>query len=117
MNIPKYVKEIMSRSKYEYDFLQGENTSVGYTVRIFKYSDYQNVNSFLKEIQRLKKWVDKEYRKIAGDDVEPDVCHIISVPNRTHYTNQYAIVTIFDPVMKHLEEYISKKDVREFWEF
>lgn len=106
MHVPKYIQEIMSRSKYEYDFLNDENASVGYTIRILKYSEYQKASTFLAEIQRLKKWVDDEYKRIMHNEAEADVCYIISVPSETHYVKQYAIVTIFDPIMKHLEKYI-----------
>ena len=53
MNVPKYVIDLMSRAKYEYDFcINNENYAVGYTIRIRKYSAYEKVDTFNAEIDR-----------------------------------------------------------------
>ena len=106
MKVPQYIINLMKRSKYEYDFLDDKNASVGYTIRLVKRTEYQKIDTFKNEIYKLKKWVDKEYKKIAN--AEPDVCYILSIPQKTHYTKQYALVTIFDPIMKSIEQYIPK---------
>ena len=99
MTIPKYVQELMGRAEYNFT-LPGKNcnASVGYTVEIKKLSHYQTADAFRGEIARLKKWVE---RQPGGEMI------IISCPVHTvHKTMQYATVTIFDPVMQEIEQYI-----------
>lgn len=97
MKTPKYVIDLMSRAKYNFT-ASGNNYSVGYTIDIAKYSYYETAETFRKEIDRLKKWVE---RQNGGEMI------IISYPTHTiHKTMQYATVTIFDPVMQHIEQYI-----------
>lgn len=99
MKIPKYVIDLMSRAKYNYT-ASGNNYETGYTVDIKKYSYYETADTFAKEIDRLQKWVE---RQNGGEMI------IISRPILTvHKTMQYATVTIFDPVMQHIEKYINK---------
>jgi hypothetical protein len=38
---------------------------------------------------------------------------ILEFPKETHYRRQYAVVTIFDPVMKYLESYIPSEEERK----
>lgn len=99
VRIPKYVIELMSRAKYNYILCgKNDNAAAGYTIEIKKYSYYETADTFRKEINRLKKWVE---RQTGGEMI------IISYPAHTvHKTMQYATVTIYDPVMKHIEQYI-----------
>ena len=98
MVIPKYVKEMMGRSSFYYCFDgKDERCAAGYTVAIKKATPYTYAETLFTECERLKKWVE---RQPGG------ICHIISTPKRTTHGDQLAIVTIFDPVMKHLEKYI-----------
>ena len=98
MKIPKYVIDLMSRSKYNFLRQAGNYYSVGYTIDIAKYSYYETAETFRKEIYRLKKWVE---RQNGGEMI------IISYPTQTvHKTMQYATVAIFDPVMQYIEQYI-----------
>lgn len=101
MKIPKYIIELMSRAKYSYHLCgKNDNAAAGYTIEIAKYSHYETADTFKKEIERLKKWVE---RQRGGE------CIVISIPKKTvHKTMQYAIVTIFDPVMQHIEQYIGE---------
>lgn len=102
MNVPKYVQELMGRAKYNFT-LPGKNPSaaIGYTVEIEKYSNYETSATFRAEIDRLKKWVERQ----PGGEMT-----IISYPEHTsHKTMQYAMVTIFDPVMHEIEQYIPCK--------
>lgn len=101
MKIPKYVADLMNRAKYDFNLSgKNDNYSCGYTVQIEKYSYYETAEAFRKEIDRLKKWVE---RQNGGEMV------IISYPSHTvHKTMQYATVTIFDPVMKHIEQFIER---------
>lgn len=34
---------------------------------------------------------------------------INSIPSRTHYRNQYTVVTIYDPIMREIEKYMRKE--------
>lgn len=108
MRIPKYIKDLISRAEYEYDSCaNNENYAVGYTIRIEKSTCQQLVPTFQKEIEHLIHWVNNQYKKLGGTYGECG--YILSVPNKTHFKyRQYAIVTILDPVMKHIENYISK---------
>lgn len=98
MKIPKYEKELMSRARYNYD-LSGNNYAAGYTIDIAKYSHQQTADTFSAEIDRLQKWVERQQ---GGEMI------IINRPILTRYKYmQYATVTIYDPVMKYIEKYIS----------
>lgn len=99
MKIPKYVIEIMNRAKYEFDLYKNNTDySAGYTIKIRKASAYTKIDTLKLEIERLKKWVEKN----SGEMI------VLDIPKETHYINQVAIVTIFDPVMMHLEKYIEE---------
>lgn len=101
LKIPKYVIEIMERSQYEfYYFKSKEGYSAGYTIRICKATPYTRIDTMRAELERLCKWADK----IGGEGTGI----VLDIPLTTHYKNQYAIVTIFDPVMKQIEKYIRK---------
>lgn len=98
MKIPKYVIDLMSRAKYNFD-LRGNNYAAGYTIDIAKYSHYESAGTFAAEIDRLQKWVE---RQPGGEII------IISRPILTkHKYMQYATVTIYDPVMKYIEKYMT----------
>ena len=106
MKIPKYVVDLMSRSRYNYTAI-GDNYSPGYTIDIAKYSHYETTQTFRKEIERLVKRANRQ--GFAAPDLDIMIAYILSVPNKTkHKSMQYATVTIFDPVMKHIEKYIPK---------
>lgn len=99
MIIPKYVQELMQRARYDYDSCTAsENYSVGYTVAIRKATPYSQAWVLRKEVERLCKWANRA----AGIEV----AHILYIPQKTHYNEQRAVVTIFDPVMKHIEQFM-----------
>lgn len=104
MNIPKYVIDIMERSRYFYEFdsikEKKDLCAVGYTILVPKVSVYSKAYTLSEEVNKLKKWVERQ---------EGGVCHILSLPEQTRYDVQYAVVSIFDPVMKHLSAYICDK--------
>lgn len=61
MNIPKYVQEIMSRSRYCYDFKKDDpRCGVGYTLEIQKATAYTWAPTFCEEIERLRRWVERQ---------------------------------------------------------
>jgi len=99
MEIPEYVREIMSRAEYEYDCcVNHEDYAVGYTIRICKATARTYAATLEKEVERLCKWVDK----MAG----VKTAFVLFVPKKTRYCDQYAIVTVFDPIMQKIERYM-----------
>lgn len=106
MKIPKYVVDLMSRARYNYT-ASGDNYSPGYTIDIAKYSHFETAQAFRKEIERLVKWANRQ--GFVAPDLDIMTAYILSVPNKTkHKSMQYATVTIFDPIMQHIEKYIPK---------
>lgn len=98
MKIPKYIQELMGRSSYEFiTFRNHENFSTGYTIKIAKYSAYEQIDTLRKEVERLCNWANR---------VAADTAHILYIPTATRHRDQYAVVTIFDPVMQKIERYI-----------
>lgn len=105
--IPKYIQNILTRKKtnYEYDkCTNNENYATGYTIRIPKESPYKQIKTLEKEIKQFQNWAQRIYKHTYKDT--STIFHILYIPKKTHHTDQYAIVTIFDPVMKHLETYL-----------
>ena len=102
MKVPKYVQELMARSQYEYVNAKGEHYAAGYTLRIEKRSPYTQADTFRREIERLVRWAN---RTPAG----PDTAYILYTPQDTRHCTQYALITIFDPVMQRVEKYIPQK--------
>lgn len=102
MKIPKYVIELMSRAEYNYKYLVNDkNYAVGYTLNIFKATPYTRADTLKAEVERLVAWANK----VGGKGT----AYILGFPSETHHYDQEAIVTIFDPVMKHIEQYIRKE--------
>lgn len=96
--IPKYVIDILLRSKYEFDLCtKSENYAAGYTLRIVKARPYTRIETFRTEMEKLCKWVNKQCTETA---------YLLQMPIKTHWTEQFAVVTIFDPVMQRLEGYL-----------
>lgn len=104
MIIPKYVEELMSRSAF---VIGGYDP--GYTIAIEKKSDYSYVSTLMKEIKRLRNWVYKSGKYPEDFDAPPIV--INKIPKQTFHHKQYAVVTIYDPLMKYLENYINRKNI------
>ena len=99
MNIPKFAQELMSRASWEYDH---PDSSPGYTVRIRKATPYTRSETLQSECERLVKWAN---RQPSGSET----AELLSCPQETHHRWQYAVVTIYDPIMKHLEQYIKER--------
>lgn len=100
MVIPKYVQELMSRSQFVLGF--GE---AGYTIKIFKSTPYSKIPTLKAEVEKLQKWVE---RMMPEDDLGVPTMVINKIPTKTYYCDQYAVVTIFDPIMQRIEKYIKK---------
>lgn len=104
MKIPAYVKELLSRSHYEFNrFTHHPDYAAGYTISIRKATPYTYARTLRREAYRLTTWANK---------VCDGTAIVLDVPANTHHMNQTAVVTIFDPVMKEIEQYISKEDNR-----
>lgn len=102
MKVPKYVQDLMERSEYEFDrFTKHENYGAGYTIRIGKSTEYGYAETLRKEVERLCRWANR----VAG----VETAYILNVPAKTHYCKQWATVTIFDPVMQKIEQYIPER--------
>lgn len=103
MKIPKYVIDILQRSEYDFDLCRNHlNYAVGYTLSIKKYSHYQTAETFKSEVERFVSWCNKKYHNIACT---------LEVPNKTqHRQMQYAVVTVYDPMMKDIEKYIPNRE-------
>ena len=102
MKVPKYVQKLLERSQYEYGSVKHAQYAAGYTLRIEKRTAYTRADTFRREIERVVKWAN---RTPAGSDT----AHVLYIPPVTRHNTQYALVTIFDPVMQHIEKYISQK--------
>ena len=105
MEIPKYVQELMSRSSYVFSsnkiILENINYASGYTIRIQKRTEYTMVDTLRSEVERLVKWANRK----AGFEC----AYILYVPAKTHYRKQSAVVTIFDPIMQKIEQFLPEK--------
>ena len=100
MKIPKYVQELMERSKLVYDRCKNHpNYGAGYTIKVAKRSAYSQVDTLRKEVERLVKW--------ANGTPAGEIAFILDMPTETHHVNQSAVVTIFDPIMQQIEKYIA----------
>lgn len=101
MTVPKYVRDLMSRAKYNYSMNPANDSyAVGYTVDIAKRSHQQMIGTFREEISKLESFV----KRNGGEMI------VVSVPTVTKFKYmQYITVTIFDPVMKGIEPFITSK--------
>ena len=95
MKIPKYVMDILSRS----EFYLAPTADPGYTIMVRKRTAYTTVDTFVKELERLVQWAKRNGATLSG---------INKVPPKTRHDWQYATVTIYDPVMVRIEEYIKE---------
>lgn len=100
MVIPKYVQELMNRAR----FVLGSGEA-GYTIRIYKSTPYSKIPTLKEEVERLQRWVE---RMMPDDELGVPTMVINSIPTKIHYCDQYAVVTIFDPIMQKIEKYIKE---------
>lgn len=103
MIIPKYVQGLMKRAKYAIGY--GEP---GYTLEIAKETPYAYVITLEGEINRLERWIK---RVMPKNDLDVSTMVVNKIPKNTHHCNQYATVTIYDPVMNELEKYIRGEQI------
>jgi hypothetical protein len=105
MKIPNYVADLMGRAVYNNGSRCAKNPdySVGYTIAIKKRSAHGWASFLADEIEQLKKWVERQ----PGGEMS-----VLFVPSETHLRQQTATVTIFDPVMQHIEKFIPERQDR-----
>lgn len=103
MTAPKYVQDILERSEFNIDL---KPKSIGYSILIYKRSDYETATSLAKEVERLRRWVERQMPKEEEGGVP--TMTVDYLPGRTHHSSQYAKVTIYDPVMQRIEHLIKK---------
>ena len=108
MRIPEYVKNIMRRASYNYE-KELKGFAVGYTINIAKETPCQHLYSLEKDINRFVSWCNREYyRRVGSNELEP-VAYINYIPCRTRYVMQHITVTVNDPIMKKIEEFIPER--------
>ena len=93
MKIPQYVISALRGSEIYY----GKDGVIGYSFKVYKRTIYEYAQTLRNRCWQLITWVNKQ----EGGHAELVFC-----PKETHYCRQFAVVTIFDPVMIHLEKYI-----------
>lgn len=97
MKIPKYVIDIMGRSRF--CLIGDPGYDPGYTIMVRKRTAYTTADTFVSELERLVKWAKKNGATFS---------RINKVPAKTRHEWQYATVTIYDPVMLRIEDYIKE---------
>lgn len=113
-NIPTYVKRMLKRASFAIEtskFEKGWDPS--YTIIIPKHSIYAQADTLKAEVERLKAWcIRAKYGSFpsVGDLKFPGV-EVLHVPSETHYCKQYAVVTIYDPIMQRVEHLIGAKSI------
>lgn len=100
MKIPKYIADLLTRSKFVM-ISPYTNAVPGYTISIEKRTTYSYADTLKDEARRLVEWANREYNKMSKDGEK--IAFVDYVPTETHYHSQVAIVTIYDPVMRHIE--------------
>lgn len=98
MVIPNYVKDMMGRARFAKGF-----GDPGYTVEIAKSTPYITAETFKREVERLCAWAE---RQIPQGEFSIPTAVINNIPHKTRHCRQVAVVTIYDPVMQHLEKLI-----------
>lgn len=98
MLIPKYIQQMMERSEFALG-TPHPDVSPGYTLWIYKRTEYTCAYTLRAECDRLVAWAKKNYA-----DAE-----ILSCPSVTKHRHQRALVTVTDPCMKYMEKYIPEK--------
>lgn len=109
MDIPKYIQALLGRS--EWAVTAGrlpKDCDPGYTILLHKRTPYSLAGTLAEEARSLKKWCDRQTLSICPDyDLERMPKTVIrSCPQVTHYCDQWAVVIIYDPLMKNLENMV-----------
>jgi len=101
MKIPKYVEDILGRSEFCF-FVGSVCADAGYTITVHKASEYQMHRTLNAECDRLVAWANRQCPSIE----DAPTARVDRYLTETHYCDQTAVVTIYDPVMKEIESMI-----------
>lgn len=102
MTVPKNIVNLMNRAKYNKN-LSRVGFEINYTLVIYKKTFNQHIETFKKEIDGLKKWIEK----MGG------TCYIFDFPAKTKYNTQSCIVKISHKEMEIIRPYINETTLVE----
>jgi len=88
-----YIKQALSRAEFYF----GRDGVVGYSIKIFKHTRYEYAKTLRERCSRIITWCNKQVEGSA---------EMVWYPTETRYDSQFAVITIYDPVMIGLEKYI-----------
>lgn len=97
MNTPQYVSNALKRAEFYF----GKDGVVGYSIKIFKHTRMEYASTLRNRCSQIITWCNKQI---------PCSAEMVSCPKETHYTEQFAVITIYDPMMLHLEQFIKSNN-------
>ena len=95
MKTPNYIITPLKRAEFYF----GKDCVPGYSIKIHKHTKYEYCSTLLNRCHQIITWCNKQVEGSA----ELVFCPKLS---ETKYTDQYAVINIYDPVMLHLEQFI-----------
>ena len=93
METPNYIKSSLQGAKFYF----GKDCVAGYSIEIHKRTKYEYASTLLNRCNQIISWCN---RQVEGS------AEMVRCPYITIYADQFAVITIYDPVMLHLEKYI-----------
>ena len=93
--IPKYIITALSRAEYHF----GKDCVAGYSIKIYKRTRYEWAQTLKARANQIVAWAN---RQVEGS------AEIVHIPAETRHDIQFAVITIYDPVMLNIEKYIKK---------
>lgn len=93
MKTPQYIINALANAEFYF----GKDGCVGYSIKIFKNSRMEYAQTLQQRCKSIVSWCNRQMDGSA---------EIVFCPQLTHYTDQFGIITIYDPMMLHLEKYI-----------
>ena len=113
MKTPLYIQNLLSRCEWAVEAGRlPKGCDPGYTLLLHKRSAYALAKTLAKEADALKGWAEREMLKLCpyyDNDADP-IAVVNHCPGETRYRDQWAVITIWDPLMKHIEKFIPEKD-------
>ena len=94
MKAPQYVITPLKKAKYYF----GKDCCAGYSIKIYKRTRYEYASTLRSRCDKIITWCNKQVACSA---------EMVFCPSETRYDNQFAVITIYDPVMLYLEKYIN----------
>ena len=93
MKTPQYIINALKNTEFYF----GKDGCVGYSIKIFKHTRYEYAKTLNQRCHTIVSWCN---RQIDGS------AEVVYCPQLTHYEQQFGIITIYDPMMLHLEQFI-----------